>query len=477
VLPAAGGMAGLCNGALQALHRNTNQGANHADIATWATVGSAHRVATSVLFASTAFAGQMRRGSVPGEKATPAPHAGTFTCEVRPFDGSAGVFCYGPTAIRKAYGIDGLINKGYTGKGRTIVIVDAFGSPSVAADLGSFDTTYGLPAPPSLKIVTMPGTPPFDPTDADIVGWTGEIALDTQWAHAVAPGANIVLVAAKSDNDVDLLAALNHALDNHLGDVVSMSFGESESSVSNPDGLDIVAGWQKAFTKARAQHVTLFASAGDAGSTQPFDADGDTLPFQNVSWPASSALVTSVGGTNLFFGTATNADPNGSYQGEQVWNDGFGAGGGGMSILIDEPLFQTLFIPGSVSKTLHKHRGVADVSYNGGVVGGVITAWAEGPSGPGFYLFGGTSAGSPQWAGIITDLNQIRGRSMGYLNDRLYLLGGTGLLNSLFHDVKVGDNAFNGVDGFSAARGYDLPTGWGTPNFGVLGTILADPSN
>jgi hypothetical protein len=66
---------------------------------------------------------------------------------------------------------------------------------------------------------------------------------------------------------------------------------------------------------------------------------------------------------------------------------------------------------------------------------------------------------------------------MGYLNDRLYLLGGTGVLNSLFHDVRVGDNAFNGVDGFSAARGYDLPTGWGTPSFGVLGTILADPGN
>jgi hypothetical protein len=64
---------------------------------------------------------------------------------------------------------------------------------------------------------------------------------------------------------------------------------------------------------------------------------------------------------------------------------------------------------------------------------------------------------------------------MGYLNDRLYLLGGTGLLNNLFHDVRAGDNSFGGVDGYSATRGYDLPTGWGTPNFGILGTILADP--
>ncbi|HWM69206.1 MAG TPA: S53 family peptidase [Steroidobacteraceae bacterium] len=437
--------------------------------------------ATAVLFGSTAFAGQMKPGSVPGEKATQlpklAPNAAVFTCETRPFDESAGLFCYGPGAIRKAYGIDSLINKGYTGKGRTIVILDAFGSPSVATDLANFDTVYGLPAPPSLKIITMPGTPAFDPTDADMVGWTGEIALDTQWAHAVAPGANIVLVAAKSDNDEDLLAALNYALDNHLGDVVSMSFGESETFFGNPSGLDLLAAWEKAFTKARAQHVTLFASAGDSGSTQPFDADGDTLPFQNVSWPASSTNVTSVGGTNLFFGTATNADPNGTYQGEQVWNDGFGATGGGMSILIDEPLSQALFVGAAMNKTLHKHRGIADVSYNAGVVGGVITYWSEGSGGAGFYLFGGTSAGSPQWAGIIADLNQIRGRPMGFLNDRINLLGGTGVLRSLFHDVTVGDNGFNGVDGFSAGRGYDLPTGWGTPNFGLLGTTLADPSN
>jgi len=173
-------------------------------------------VLVAVLFGSTAFAGQMKPGAVPGEKATQVPHlvpnAAVFTCETRPFDESAGLFCYGPGAIRKAYGIDSLINKGYTGKGRTIVILDAFGSPSVATDLANFDTVYGLPAPPSLKIITMPGTPAFDPTDADMVGWTGEIALDTQWAHAVAPGANIVLVAAKSDNDEDLLAALNYAL-------------------------------------------------------------------------------------------------------------------------------------------------------------------------------------------------------------------------------------------------------------------------
>lgn len=440
-----------------------------------ATVG-----ATALLLASNAaLAGKQIPGAIAAEKVAPAAQPNStahFGCELRPFDianNNGLLFCYGPDAIRKAYGINGLINKGFTGKGRTIVIIDAFGSPTVATDLAAFDTAFGLPAPPAFNVVTMPGTPPFDPTNADMVGWTGEIALDTQWAHAVAPDAKIVLVAAKSDFDEDLIAALNYALDHHLGDVVSMSFGESEAFLGNPDGLDTVAAWQSAFQKARQQHVTLFASSGDSGSTNPMDADGNVLPFQNVSFPASSTLVTSVGGTNLFFGTATNADPNGKYQGEQVWNDGFGAGGGGMSSLIDEPVFQLATVGSSINKTLHKHRGIPDVAYNAGVAGGVIAAWGVGG---GFFIFGGTSAGAPQWAGIIADLNQARGRPMGFLNDQLYLLGGIGALRPLFHDVTLGDNAFGGQPGFPAKPGYDLATGWGTPNFGLLGTILADPN-
>jgi subtilase family serine protease len=449
-------------------------------VSPWVRRCAALTVSSAVLLlaSNASLAGKQSPGAIPAEKVAPAAQPNStarFTCELRPFDLSKGLFCYGPDAIRKAYGINGLINKGLTGKGRTIVIIDAFGSPTVAADLATFDATFGLPDPPAINVVTMPGTPPFDPTNTDMVGWTGEIALDTQWAHAIAPEAKIVLVAAKSDFDEDLIAALNYALDHHLGDVVSMSFGESESFLGNPDGLDVIAAWQSAFQKAKQQHVTLFASAGDWGSTNPMDADGNVLPFQNISWPASSPLVTSVGGTNLFFGSATNADPNGTYQGEQVWNDGFGATGGGMSSLIDEPLYQLATVGSSVNKTLHKHRGIPDVAYNAGVVGGVIVVW--GPGGGCCFIFGGTSAGAPQWAGIIADLNQARGRPMGFINDRLYLLGGFGALRGLFHDVTLGDNSFAGQDGYPAKPGYDLSTGWGTPNFGLLGTTLADPNN
>src|SRR6202000_3147035 len=149
-----------------------------------------------------------------------------FACELRAF--STNGFCYGPAAIRAAYGVDSLINAGFDGTGQTIVIIDAFGSPTIDADLADFDTLFGIPAPPSFQQIHMPGSTPFDPTTADQRGWAGEIALDVQWSHAIAPGASIILVSAASDQFADLLAAQNFAIDNRLGSVMSESFGASE---------------------------------------------------------------------------------------------------------------------------------------------------------------------------------------------------------------------------------------------------------
>jgi subtilase family serine protease len=250
-----------------------------------------------------------------------------------------------------------------------------------------------------------------------------------------------------------------------------MSFGESESYLAYPAGLDDVKSWSDAFQKARKQHVTLFASSADNG------VDTGLIYSPNVSWPASSPLVTSVGGTNLFFGVGTAASPSGAYLSEQVWNDGYGASGGGMSILNPEPNFQSTNLPKSVSTLLHNYRGVPDVAYNAGVVGGVIVAWSATVPG-GFYIFGGTSAGSPQWAGLTADLDEALGHPLGFLNPRLYALGGAGALAPLFHDITLGDNTnyVTAVPGYPATPGYDLSTGWGTPNFGKLGAILADPN-
>ena len=434
-------------------------------------------IAALVLISTGAWAGKQQPGAIPAERveveSAAIPH---FGCESRPFDLSTGrLYCYEPVAIRAAYGVNSLLNNGAAGAGQTIVILDAFGSPTIQADLKAFDDLFGIPAPPSFNIVTMPGTPPFDPTDNNIVGWTAEISLDVEWAHAIAPAASIVLVASASNNDSDLIDGLNYALDHHLGNVVSMSFGESEIGLANPDGLDVIAAWNAAFNKAKDQRVTLFVSSGDQG----VDTQGFGTP--SASFPATSSLVTAVGGTNLRFGTATNAAFNGTYQSEQVWDDPadtngtakftFGAGGGGMSFLIPQPAYQEDNVPSAVSKTLHGFRGVPDVAYNAGVAGGVLAFW--GVAG-GFFIFGGTSAGSPQWSGLIADINSGLGRPVGFINKKLYQLGRQGRLGSFFRDITVGNNGFDGVPGYPATPGYDLSTGWGTPNFSALGAALGE---
>jgi subtilase family serine protease len=459
-------------------------------------------VATGLILSSSpSFAENQHPHSILVAKAEKSVDAtAVFSCETRFFDRTLNggrVACYGPSAIRAAYGLAGLIDAGFNGAGRTIVILDAFGSPTVLEDLKAFDGAFGLPNPPSLTVVTMPGTPTFDPTDGNQVGWAEEVSLDVQWAHAIAPGANIVLVAAASNSDDDLLAGLNYAIDNRLGDVISMSFGESEAFLTDAEGQRVVAKWEKAFKRAREGHITLFVSSGDQGSTNTADDAGNVFPFQNVSYPASSPQVTGVGGTNLFFGKDSHADPNGTYLGETVWNDEpqgiAAAGGGGVSALFSRPPYQD-GLPRSVRRSLYRHRGVPDVAYNGGVVGGVIVHLGFQGVPNGFYIFGGTSAGAPQWAGVVADINQALGRPMGFINNRLYRLGQTdrreregeeherGDRAILFHDITVGDDHFcffttpDGefacVPGFSATPGWDLATGWGTPNFGALVTLF-----
>jgi subtilase family serine protease len=394
-----------------------------------------------------------------------------FQCELRKFDLTQGIFCYGPAAIRAAYGVDKLIAAGFDGTGQTIVIIDAFGSPSIDSDLADFDALFGLPAPPSFQQIHMPGSVPFDPTNSDQVGWTEEIALDVQWSHAIAPGASIILVSAASDTFADLLAAQNYAIDNRLGSVMSESFGASELGLgASPDGLAIIAANEESYKRAGSAKMGTFVSAGDNGVAGRFNGVVQRVP----QYPATSAFVTTVGGTNLFFGSTTAANPNGTYQGEAVWNDVGGAGGGGISSVFEVPNFQQ-HLPKASLATLNGHRGYPDISYNAGVDGGVLVhVGTLAPGATSFFLFGGTSAGAPQWAALASITNQVAGHPLGLLNKRIYQLGRQGALNTLLHDVTVGNNGFAGVTGFLAAPGWDLATGWGTPNVGFAQQLAAD---
>src|SRR5262245_43674253 len=418
-----------------------------------------------------AFAGKLRPNIRVAERVTAIVGHATarFGCELVAFNSPTRLHCYGPAAIRAAYGVDSLLAAGFDGRGQTVVLIEAFGSPTLEADLALFDSTFDLPAPPSISQIHMPGSTPFDFNDDNQLGWAFETSLDVQWAHAIAPGARVVVVAAKDNDDDSILAAQNYAIEHKLGRISSESFGESELDVSKKTLMD----FERSYHRARAQLTSVLVSAGDDGATNP-GADGNEKPFANVSYPASSPHVTGVGGTHLFFGTNSNADPNGTYQDEVVWNEeaiGGGATGGGVSARFRTPDYQRNALR-SLRSTLNGFRGVPDVAYNAAVNGGVVVATSFLGS-PAFFRVGGTSAGAPQWAGIVAIANQIADRPLGFLNSRLYFLGSIGALAPLTHDITVGNNSFAGVEGFSATVGYDLTTGWGTPNLGVVSLLLS----
>jgi len=372
--------------------------------------------------------------------------------------------CYSPQEIRNAYGLRALLEAGYTGAGQTIIIIDSFGSPTIANDLETFDAGYGLPAPPSFIVLAPLGTVSFDPSDSDQVGWATETTLDVEWAHALAPGAGIVLLTSTVSETEgvqglpEFLQLEQYALDHHLGKIISQSWAATEDTLFDAAGQQVIADFERFYLRAALENVTVLASSGDWGSANK-NISLNYYSFPTVNFPSSSPLVTAVGGTSLY------ADTEGNYQSESVWNStgtwGAGASGGGVSQQFLEPLYQYL-LPASVQKKLNHHRGIPDVAYNADP-NTPILIYMSFVGTPGYYIIGGTSEGNPQWAGIIADANQLAGHPLGFLNPKLYLLRGMG-----FYDVTVGNNSFQGVPGYNATPGWDLATGWGSPDVSTL---------
>ncbi|HET7357058.1 MAG TPA: S53 family peptidase [Nocardioidaceae bacterium] len=383
-----------------------------------------------------------------------------------------GLACYTPSEIRQAYDIP----DSWTGQGQSIAIIDAYGSPTVQSDLDVFDAAMGLPKFEDLHVYCPTGCPStMTAHDGQPDGWAGETSLDVQWAHAIAPDATINLVVAGNNYGNSLNNAVQYAVDHKLGNVLSMSYGADEAYISGGGNNLQLEQSHQAFQNAVNAGVSLFASSGDWGAS-----DGFSSP--TASYPASDPLVTAVGGTNLF------TKHNGAYDGEWTWNDSdpatcpftckygaIGATGGAVSTIFDDPVQQAISgLDG---------RSPSDVAYNASVYTSVLVylGFNADPADNGFYFFGGTSSGSPQWAAIGALANAQNGGASLTSGDstfrqKLYGIYGTPDYATDFHDVTIGNNRFFGP-GYDAKPGYDVPTGLGSPDVQNLVATLTGGSS
>jgi subtilase family serine protease len=473
--------------------------------------------------------------------------------------GSLGtILCYPPSFLKTAYDFPSTTGRhGLDGSGQNVVIVDAFGSPTIQSDLNTFDTTFGLP-PTTVNILCGP-TWTGAATDncpvktvADLstapnaalcgaVSWAEETTLDVTMVHSLAPGATIYLVVANDCLDPSITAAETAVVNQHSlrGSIMSQSFGEPDDMVGctavDPVTLQctatdptIKANADKAYETATFNRWTLIASSGDDGANENARVLGTTE--LTPAWPATNPLNLAAGGTqgNPYGGQyGTFPGPGGTftcaagatcntglvvisnpgttdcttaprpgepsscipvgYGGESGWNEytsflsflGVGgaigrSSGGGISTLYDRPFFQ-IGLPRSFttllgSKVEADGRMTPDVSFNSAAQGGWLAylgflgVWG---------VFSGTSAAAPAWAAIIALLDQQVGDPVGYITPAIYALGWAQTLfrfdgRAAFHDITSGENSDTagqfGVDGFTASHGYDLVTGWGSPD-------------
>jgi len=400
------------------------------------------------------------------------------------------IACYLPQQLRQAYGLPKLYAAGITGKGQTIIIVDSYGSPTVRHDLAVFDQVAHLPAPPSLTIIQPAGRVAAYQANSNREGWAGETELDVEYAHDIAPGANILLVETPtSENEgrtgfPQIVRAEEYVINHHLGGVISQSFSATEQSFANRERLVTLRG---AYLDAAAKGVTVLAASGDGGAAD-VEFDGTTY-FLNraTSWPDSDPLVTGVGATQLHLDAA--GDP---ISPATVWNDTYSvatnqyiagnngpgplASGGGRSVIFPRPWYQR-----GVRNIVGGRRGVPDISMSG-ACNGAADMYQSFPGQPtGWYPTCGTSEATPLFAGIVALAEQVAHHRLGLINPDLYLL--SALRAHGIADVSSGSNTvsfrqgrknrFYTVAGFRALPGYDLASGIGTINAPIFVRELA----
>jgi subtilase family serine protease len=380
-----------------------------------------------------------------------------------------GIRCYSPLQYRSAYDFDPLYKAGVTGAGRTIVIVDSFGSPTIQHDLDVFDAQWGLPAT-TVDVRQFGTIPPFDPNDATMTGWAGETTLDVEYAHAIAPGAKIVLVETAVAETLgvegfpEMMNAEKSLIDAGVGDVISQSFGSAENDFAGFDQGDFssLTNLRYAFQDAAKHGVTVLASSGDNGVAD-VDLNGNPFTHPVNTWPSSDPLVTSIGGTfPTIDDSGKKTAPDVAGNDNDLLFPGGVVAGGGLSQVFKRPSFQA-----GVKSVVGDHRGTPDISFSAVLSGAAWFYYSYQPSRVGWHLVAGTSESCPIMAGVIALADQVAGHRLGNIDHALYTLGH---LSTLPHfpqvtgivDVTSGNISDHGVTGPSAGPGYDSATGWGT---------------
>jgi subtilase family serine protease len=492
--------------------------------------------------AATALAAVMLSGGQQGARTTvPLPHpvvadyAQVSTSETPPTPADCATRasiprrCFSPQALRASYNVLPLYAGGYDGRGRTIAIVDSYGSDTIAHDLHVFDQAFGL-APmcgeegvtctsgmPTFSTLSLQGVPATKapPSTSNGTGqedksaWALEVSLDVEIAHAIAPGANILLVTTPTAETLgvqgfpQMMAAEKYVVDNHLADVISQSFASAEGAFGSAQSLENL---RYAFKAAAANHVTVLAASGDTGTANdkkaPVGQGGSTIPEPTVEWPASDPLVTGVGGTalctdptNFVTRVVDNVDPPAACQApealgqaEIVWDE-FSRGiatGGGFSKVFPRPAYQDV-LPAGSTPIPSANRGVPDIASQASPRTGALVYISLPPDGnsgmicgatpcsTGWYDIGGTSLSTPEWAGLVAIAAQIHGGGLGLINTALYnLAANPASYAGGFFDVTVGNNQVTaGIPGYAATPGWDPATGLGTPNAANLLPALA----
>jgi subtilase family serine protease len=378
------------------------------------------------------------------------------------------VNCYNPQQLEQAYNLNGLYSKHITGKGTTIVLIDAYGSPTIDDDLAEFDGQEGLPNPSFRVIQPVGKVGAFDMDNGDMLSWANESTIDVDYSHAIAPGANIVLLETPNDDPGTLANAVKYAVSHHLGNVISQSFGLPEQYL----GASAVKAWDSIYRQAAAEHITVLASTGDDGASGINFSNGTYYNHAVVQWPASDPYVTALGGTSL------NLSQNGTrLSPDVVWNDSNNTAvndllygddgpnpdgtGGGKSVVFSRPSYQN-----GVKSVTGGSRGVPDIAMSG-ACDGTVQVYGSYEGFEGWYAVCGTSEAAPLFAGIVALADQVAGHPLGFINPAIYKLYAEHAKGIV--PVKSGNNTVDiqgvgTVRGYSARNGYSLVAGVGTVN-------------